>query len=157
MTHADAPQAARSFPGDGELAPLLPPVTEQSSPFFDALREGRLLLQRCAECGRARGHIAPVCPYCGCRSFSWEAAAGTGTVHSWIRYQRSYLPQFEPLLPYVVLCVTLAEGPRMFGRLVDADRGGAPDPSPGMAVEVVFERWPDGGVVHAFTRTGATE
>jgi uncharacterized OB-fold protein len=75
-------------------------------------------------------------------------------VHSWIRYHRTYLPQFEPLLPYVVLCVTLVEGPRIFGRLVDADRGG-PDPSPGMPVEVVFERWPDGGVVHAFMRTEA--
>jgi uncharacterized OB-fold protein len=154
MTHADAPPSVHAFPGTGELSPLLPPVTEQSSPYFDALREGRLVLQRCTACDRARGHIGPVCPYCGSQAFSWQASAGTGVVHSWIRYHRSYLPQFEPLLPYVVLCVTLAEGPRIFGRLVDADSGGA-DPSPGMSVQVVFERWPDGGVAHAFTRTEA--
>jgi uncharacterized OB-fold protein len=154
MTHAEAPQSVRTFPGAGELSPLLPPVTEQSSPFFDGLGEGRLQVQRCEECGRARGHIGPICPYCGSQSFGWQTASGRGVVHSWIRYHRSYLPQFEPLLPYVVLCVTLAEGPRIFGRLVDADCGG-PDPSPAMPVEVLFERWPDGAVMHAFTRTGA--
>jgi hypothetical protein len=37
----------RAFPGTGELAPLLPPLTEQTAPFFDALGEGRLVLQRC--------------------------------------------------------------------------------------------------------------
>jgi uncharacterized OB-fold protein len=78
-------------------------------------------------------------------------------VHSWIRYRRSYLPEFEALVPYVVLSVTLAEGPRIFGRLVDADRGRPPDPYAGMPVEVVFERWPDDGVMYAFTRTEAPQ
>ena len=140
------------FPGAGTLAPLLPPLTEQSAPFFDALREGRLVLQRCSGCGRARGHIGPVCPYCGGESSSWQTLSGAGAVHSWIRYRRSYLPEFEPLMPYVVLCVALDEGPRIFGRLIDADRGSGSDPFSGMRVETVFERWPDGGVVHVFTR-----
>lgn len=156
MTPTDSPRPIRHFPGAGELAPLLPPLTEQSAPFFDALREGRLVLQRCSDCARARGRVSPVCPYCGGESASWQTASGTGAVHSWIRYRRSYLPQFEPLLPYVVLCVTLDEGPRIFGRLIDADRGRAPDPFPDMPVELVFERWPDDGVMHAFTKTEAT-
>jgi uncharacterized OB-fold protein len=142
----------RDFPGTGELGPLLPPLTEQSAPFFEALAEGTLVLQRCSACQRARGHVGPVCPYCGGEASSWQAAVGTGAVHSWIRYRRSYLPEFEPLLPYVVLCVTLDEGPRIFGRPVDADEGRAPDPVPGMKVQAVYERWPDGGVTLAFTR-----
>jgi uncharacterized OB-fold protein len=141
----------RAFPGTGELGPLLPPLTEQSAPFFDGLQEGRLELQSCTACGRARAHIGPVCPYCGGETWSWRAASGTGAVHSWIRYHRSYLPEFEPLLPYVVLCVALAEGPRVFGRLVDADAGGAVEPFPSMPVACVFERWHDGGVTYAFT------
>ncbi len=111
------------------------------------------MLQRCSTCDRARGHIGPVCPYCGGEPCSWQAASGAGAVHSWIRYHRSYLPEFEALLPYVVLCVTLEEGPRIFGRLIDADGGRTPDPFPGMPVHAVFERWPDNGVMHAFTRT----
>ena len=152
MTAPETPIAPRDFPGEGELAPLLPPLTQQSAPFFDALGEGSLLLQLCSSCDRARSHVGPVCPHCGSESFSWQAASGRGAVHSWIKYRRSYLPEFEPLLPYVVLCVALDEGPRVFGRLVDADGGAGPDPFVDMPVEVVFERWPDGGVTHAFTR-----
>lgn len=147
--------AHREFPGSGELGPLLPPLTEQSAPFFDGLRESRLLLQRCESCNRVRGHVGVVCPFCGGETSSWETAGGAGTVHSWIRYRRSYLPEFESLVPYVVLCVTLDEGPRIFGRLVDADGGGDDDPFSGMPVEVVFERWSDGGVMHAFRRAEA--
>jgi len=156
MSSPDVPPTVRDFPGTGELASLLPPPTEQSAPFFDALREGRLVLQRCSGCNRVRGHIGPVCPYCSDESSSWQTMTGAGAVHSWIRYHRSYLPEFEPLMPYVVLCVMLDEGARIFGRLVDADRGGVPDPFPGMLVDTVFERWPDGGVVHAFTRREST-
>jgi uncharacterized OB-fold protein len=154
MSLPDHALPMRAFPGTGELAPLLPPLTEQTAPFFDALSEGRLVLQRCSGCGRLRGQIGPVCPYCGDDSSSWQALSGRGAVHSWIRYRRSYLPAFEPLMPYVVLCVTLDEGPRLFGRLIDDDVGGgdASDPFPGMLVETVVERWPDGGAVHAFTR-----
>ena len=155
MNAPDASPTLRDFPGHGELAPLLPPRTEQSSPYFDALRETRLLLQRCSTCDRARSHVGPVCPHCGNDSFSWEPADGGGAVHSWIRYHRSYLPEFESLVPYVVLCVTLAEGPRVFGRFVDVDSGSGSDPVAGMAVKVVFERWADGGVTHAFTSAEA--
>ena len=139
------------FPGAGELGPLLPPLTEQSKPFFDALREGRLVLQRCAGCHRVRGLVAPTCPYCGGQSFSFETMSGEGTVHSWIRYRRSYLPAFEALMPYVVLCVELDEGARIFGRLVEDEPGASPDPYAGMRVGLVLERWPDGRVTHAFT------
>jgi hypothetical protein len=142
----------RSFPGTGELAPLLPPLNEQSRPFFDALRDGRFVLQRCGMCGRVRGLIAPVCPHCGGESFAFEPMNGAGTVHSWIRYRRSYLPAFEALMPYVVLCVALDEGARIFGRLLDDEPGGSPEPYFGMPVELVLEQWPDGGVVHAFQR-----
>lgn len=140
------------FPGPGELAPLLPVLTEQSRPFFDALRDGRLVLQRCDGCERVRGLVAPVCPYCGCESFAFETMSGVGTVHSWIRYHRSYLPAFESLLPYVVLCVALDEGARIFGRLVEDEPGESPDPAVGMPVELVLERWADGGVTPAFRR-----
>jgi uncharacterized OB-fold protein len=149
-TRSERTLPERAFPGTGELAPLLPPATAQTAPFFEALADGRLALQRCSGCGRVRNPVGPVCPSCGSESASWETLSGHGTVHSWIRYRRSYLPQFEPLMPYVVLCVTLDEGARIFGRLVDDASG--EDPNAGMPVEAVVERWPGGGAVHAFTR-----
>ena len=156
MSSASDTLPTRPFPGTGELAPLLPPPSEQSKPFFDALRDGRLALQRCAGCSRVRGIVAPVCPYCGGESFSFEAMSGVGTVHSWIRYHRSYLPAFEALMPYVVVCVALDEGARIFGRLVEGEAGASPDPYPGMPVGLVLERWADGAVTHAFGRRRET-
>jgi uncharacterized OB-fold protein len=135
----------RDFPGAGDPGHLLPPRTVQNAPFFDALGEGRLVLQRCDGCSRLRQPVGPVCPYCGGEAFDWQALSGNGTVHSWVRYQRSYLPEFEPLMPYVVLSVALEEGPRIFGRLA-----AEADPYAGMPVAAIVERWPGGQCVHAF-------
>ena len=138
----------REFPGAGDPSGLLPPPSEQSAPFFDALRQGRLVLQRCDGCARLRSPIAPVCPYCGGEAFGWQELSGRGTVHSWVRYRRSYLPELEPLMPYAVLSVELEEGVRIYGRF--ADEG---EPEIALPVQAIVERWPGGHCVHAFVRT----
>ena len=137
----------REFPGAGDPARLLPQRTRELAPFLDALAEGRLVLQACDACGRMRHPVAPVCPYCTGQAFTWRRCSGAGIVHSWARYRRSYLPEFEPLMPYDVLCVALAEGPRMFGRLAG---GAAAEPWIGMAVQAIVERLPGGECVPAF-------
>jgi uncharacterized OB-fold protein len=138
----------REFPGAGDGAALLPARTPENAPYWDGLRERRLLLQRCGACARARYPIAPVCPRCGASEFRWEELAGAGSVHSWVRYQRAYLPQFEPLVPYEVACVSLEHGPRVFGRLVHEPAIGAP--AIGIAVQALVERFPGGDCVLAF-------
>jgi uncharacterized protein len=140
------PLALREFPGAGDPAYLLPPHNRDVAPFWDSLREGRLRFQYCESCGRARYPIAPVCPHCGGSAQTWREHPGNGTVHSWVRYQRSYLPEFEPLLPYVVLCVELEGGPRIYGRLAAADV----EPAVDMRVAAVIERFPGGDCVVAF-------
>ena len=97
-------------------------------------------------CARARFPVAPVCPHCGAGAHSWARLSGAGIVHSWVRYQRGYLPEFEPLMPYEVLCVSLQDGPRVFGRLL----GGGEPPSVGMAVQAIVERFGGGDCVLAF-------
>lgn len=136
----------RAFPGRGDPDRLLPRLSEDNVRFFEALIDARLELQRCEECGRPRYPIGPICPHCRSPLFSWTALSGRGTVHSWIRYQRSYLDEFAPLMPYVVLCVQLEEGARIFGRLADSDR----EPYGGMPVQAIVERWPQGRCIHAF-------
>ncbi len=139
------PLEIRAFPGAGDPVALLPARTLQNGPFFDALAHGELRVQACEACGRPRWPIAPVCPHCGGRTFSWRALSGAGTVHSWVVYRRGYLPEFEPLMPYAVLCVSLDGGPRMFGRYA-----GEGEPAIGMAVQAIVERFPGGECVPAF-------
>lgn len=139
------PLEIRAFAGGGDPALLLPARTRQNAPFFEALTQGVLRFQACDACARTRWPIAPVCPYCGGRAFAWRAVSGAGTVHSWVRYRRGYLPEFEPLMPYDVLCVSLEGGPRIFGRLA-----GGGEPSFGMAVQAIVERFAGGECVPAF-------
>ena len=51
-------------------------------------------------------------------------------------------------MPYDVLCVALAEGPRMFGRLAGAP--GAAEPWIGMPVRAIVERFAGGDCAVAF-------
>lgn len=140
------PLEQREFAGAGDPARLLPPHGDDGAPFADGLRQRKLVLQRCGRCERFRYPVAPVCPYCDSEAHAWRELSGRGTVHSWIRYHRCYLSEFEPLMPYEVLAVTLAEGPRIFGRL--CDRG--LEPYIGMSVRAIVERCPSGACVPAF-------
>ncbi len=146
MTDALTRLRIRDFPGSGDPTHLLLPITSDTRPFHEALADGRLVLQRCLECHRFRFPVAPVCPYCHAEPITWEPASGHGTVHSWIRYHKCYLPEFESLMPYCVLDVQLEEGPRMFGRLVDAHDA----VSIGTPVQAIVERWPNDRFVPAF-------
>jgi uncharacterized OB-fold protein len=137
----------RDFAGDGDPGHLLPRRTRQNDPFSAGLAARRLTLQRCGACGHARYPIAPACPRCGSTDSRWDDLRGTGAVHSWIRYRKCYLPEFEPLMPYVVLCVALDAGPRMFGRMAD----GRGDPAIGDRMRTIVERLPSGGHTIAFT------
>lgn len=134
----------RAFPVDP--ASILPAVTPDSEPFWKGCAEGRLLLQACLACGRPRHPIAPACPYCRGNAWRWREMSGRGTVFSWVRYHKSYLPEFADLIPYVVATVELEEGPRLFGRLIGRDI----QPAIGRPVALVIERWPDGRCVPAF-------
>jgi uncharacterized protein len=133
------------FPGTGQLEDLVPAITADIAPFWDALRSGFLALQRCSSCGELRYPVAPACPYCLSDEAEWAKVAGNGSIFSWIRYHKCYLSQFESLMPYAVVTVQLDAGPRIFGRWASD----AP-PEIEAPVEMFGERWADGHVSHAF-------
>jgi uncharacterized OB-fold protein len=143
--------AVRKFPGKGGLAELVVPPTPDVQAYLDGLNSGKLLVQRCAGCRRARYPFAPVCPYCHATRSDWTACSGQGTIVSWTRYPRSYLPEFEQLVPYVVLCVQLDDGPRLFGRLAEPNV----TPEIGARVFAIIEEWDDGGRAPAFVTSDA--
>ena len=142
------PVVDRVFPIDP--SDLLPAITPDNEAYWTALAEGRLLLQRCEGCGRSRHPIAPVCPYCLALGWQWQESTGRGRVFSWVKYHRSYLPEFVPLMPYVVATIELAEGARIFGLIRDTHEA----PAIGAPVTLVIERWPDGRCVPAFVIEG---
>ena len=97
-----------------------PEVTELSRPYWDALRQGHLLVQHC-EGGHtwlpARRH----CPVCLSPVVRWERASGQGRLVSWVVYHTAYHAAFETRLPYNVALVELQEGPRLLTNIVDTN------------------------------------
>lgn len=89
--------------------------------YWDGLAAGRLLLQRCAECGRARFPPLPTCPYCGSRDAAVVEATGTGRVYSWVTVRVGMTTASVGDVPYAVAVVQLDEGCRVLGRMREID------------------------------------
>jgi uncharacterized OB-fold protein len=97
--------------------------------FFDGVRAGRLVVQRCAACGALAVPPKAVCP--ACEATRWDRATldGNGEIAS---YTVIRVPpgQLAAEAPYVVVIVRMAEGVSLLGRLtgvpVDAANVGMP-------------------------------
>jgi hypothetical protein len=121
-----------------------PPIPNADDTFFfDGAREGRLLIQRCADCGTLRHPPAPMCARCGSLATDAQESTGRGTIHSWIVSHHPSRPDAEPR---IVVLVDLEEGTRLVSNLVDADADGV---ATGQAVEVCFATFDtsDGGTL----------
>jgi uncharacterized OB-fold protein len=119
-----------------EYTGALPTPTPETKPYWDALKEHRLLIQRCKECQRAYFYPRPFCPRCFSFNVEWFEASGRGKLYSFVINHRP-APGFGPE-PYVIAVVELDEGPRMMTNLVDVE----PDPdkiSCDMPVRIVYE------------------
>lgn len=114
----------------------LPPSDPLMQPYWAALKERRLTVQRCEDCGDRHFPASPVCPRCLSENQAWETTRGLGTLVSWARFHRAYWPGFRDSLPYDVCVVKLDEGPvvvsNFAGPLQDHWRCG-------MRLRVVFE------------------
>jgi len=99
----------------------LPAPDPETQPFWDAAREGRLLVKRCADCGEAHFYPRPFCPYCWSKRVEWEDASGRATLYTWSVVRSNDLPPFHERVPYVAAVVDLAEGPRMMTNIVECD------------------------------------
>lgn len=106
-----------------------------SEPFWTAAREGRFVLRRCLDCGRAHHYPRSVCPHCWSERLEWIDAVGGGRLYTFSIVFRNDLPPFGEQVPYVAAVVELDEGPRVMTRVVDCD----PDElAVGMELEVTF-------------------
>jgi uncharacterized OB-fold protein len=95
-----------------------PRPTGLTEPFWDALRAGRLAVQRCLTCGAWRWPPQPACPSCLSEEYRWAPTAGLGRLYSFTVVHRPVDPaMFDP--PYVLGIVELDEGPRLLTNIVD--------------------------------------
>ncbi len=113
----------------------LPQPDLETQPFWDAAREGRLLIKHCNACARTHFYPRPFCPHCWSQDVEWMDASGRATLYTWSVVYRNDLPPFHERVPYVAAVVDLAEGPRMMTNVVDCEFDQL---EVGMALDAVF-------------------
>ena len=120
-----------------EGIPLLRPYVDYDNKgFWDAIREHRLVFQKCKECGLIVHRPRPMCPQCLSTDREWAPSEGKGRIYTYVEfvYQNASYPGIK--VPYVVAVAEMPEGVRIISNVIDES---AEDIYVGMPVEVVFE------------------
>ena len=129
----------------------LPTPDLEQQPYWDAARDGRLLVRRCDACGAHHFYPRPFCPTCWSPDVSWVEASGRATLYTYSVVHTNDLPPFPERVPYVAEIVELDEGPRMMTNV----EGCEPETlSIGMALDVAFRAISDDVTIPVFRPAG---
>jgi uncharacterized OB-fold protein len=127
--------------GHGEIEHLpgqkpVPLTDGLSEVYWQAAREHRLLIQRCAACAAYQFYPRSHCSACLSAAPEWVQASGRGRLHTFSVVHRSTNPEFAGDCPYVFAIVELDEGVRLSTRIVQT-------PVEALACDAVVEvAWP---------------
>ena len=117
-----------------------PEERPDNAPFWQAAREGRLLVKVCESCGKPHWYPRVLCPFC-MGDTAWKEASGLGTVYAFSVTRRAG-PN-----PFCIAYVTLEEGVTMMTHIVDCDLDTV---RIGQPVRVRFSPSKDGAPVPTF-------
>ena len=136
--HTPAPAAA----GESAVPKIkrpAPGVSDDNRFFWEGVKQGKLLIQRCKSCGDLHHPPGPVCPKC--HSFEWDTveSSGKGTVYSFVVMHYPEVPPFDH--PNPIGLIELEEGVRLIAQLVGVKPG---DVQVGQKVQVEFNSFNDG-------------
>jgi uncharacterized protein len=132
---------------------LEPPVSEVSTPFWDATREQRFVLPWSTATGKAMWYPREADPVDPGAPIEWRDASGEGTVYAFSVHHRAGPGRDEADGPYVVAIIELAEGVRMMSNVVMCPPD---DVAVGMPVRVTWLPLSDGRHLPQFTPTTPT-
>jgi len=131
------------------VSPPKPMSEDLTAPFWEGANQGRLLIQRCQQCGRYIHLPRPVCSNCLSFDLSFEQVSGRATLYSYTITYRAFHPYYVDKVPYVLASVDLIEQPklRFLTRLVDIAEA---DLKIGMDLVVDFQELEPGFAVPLF-------
>jgi uncharacterized OB-fold protein len=143
--------SARSLSLFGPDMPM-PEPDPVTAPFWSAAREGRLVIQRCADCGAFRHLPHVLCPKCQSAACEWVASEGRGTVFTYTIVTHPVHPATASAVPYNVVLVELDDCGRVLvpGNVVDCPPEAL---QVGMPVRVVFDRVSEDVCIPRFVRS----
>lgn len=114
----------------------IPQPEAEAAPFWDGLRRGVLVIQRCRDCHTWIHYPKASCPACHSFDLGFEPVSGRGEVYTFTSVAREFSPGVRP--PYVAALVQLEDAPtvRLVTDLVGCE---ADQVHIGMPVRAVFQ------------------
>ena len=91
-----------------------PEIWPDAVPYWDAARDGKLLVKKCNSCGELYHYPRPFCPFCMSDDTEWFECSGEGTIYTFSIMRRAPVP-------FALAYVELAEGPRILTNIVECD------------------------------------
>ncbi len=132
---------------------LKPSIDADNKPFWDAVANHELVLQKCRACDIYYHAPRPMCPECkSMDTLEWVPASGRGHIYSYVNFTTDKMAYPAMKVPYSVVLVELEEGVRIISNLMDIE----PDEIEiGMPVEVAFDDISDDLTLYKFKRRAA--
>ncbi|MCS7146394.1 MAG: Zn-ribbon domain-containing OB-fold protein [Nitrososphaerota archaeon] len=117
-------------------------------PFWDGLRQGKILTTKCRKCGKL--YFPPVadCGECLSSDVDWVELSGEGKLVAYTQIAVKPL-SFQNEQPYIVAIAELKEGVKALAWLTGVE---PKDVKIGMRLKIVPKTFPDGRVAFVFER-----
>jgi uncharacterized OB-fold protein len=88
---------------------VITPTDSEHRGYYEAAKQGNLVVQRCTECNMLRGAIGAACPFCTSLQWDWQPVSGKGVIYSYQIVTQAVHPAFHNWIPYPIVLVELDE------------------------------------------------
>jgi uncharacterized protein len=122
----------------------VPEPTETTQPFWDGLRQGRLVIQYSPSADQWVFYPRVLAPGTLADDLEWREITGAGQVYTYSIGRRPTAPPWAGRVPQIIAVVAVDEGAHIPTELVGVEPD---DVTVGMRVRPVFERAADGATV----------
>ncbi len=122
----------------------MPIPTSISAPFWDGLKDGRILMQHCGACAKWTFYPRRHCSHCWSSDVEFREVSGEGKLYTFTVARVPTLPEFAGPEPQLMAVVELDEGVRINTTLVGLS---ADEVEVGMRVKPVRARVSEDGTV----------
>ena len=136
----EQPAAAASDDGKLEVPTRIASVRGHDNGWWwDAVDDGKVLIQRCKNCQTLRHPPRPMCAQCQSLEWDFVVSSGKGSVHTFTVIHHPQFPGYD--FPIIAALIDLEEGTRLMSNVVECK---PEDVSIGMAVQGFVQEGDDG-------------
>lgn len=122
----------------------LPHATAWSTPYWEAAKERKFVIQHCKDCDKPIMYPRRYCPHCLNENLEFRPSAGKGEIYTMTVQVAGPPSGFGGKLPYVIAVIKLDEGVQLMSNVIGDNRETA---RIGDRVVVDFETADDGVTV----------